>query len=191
MRSFLLGLLLAALPALSQTAGTPAATSGVSSEWDARKLAVNLQAQAKHLATVVVQIKPETWVAQGAPSAYVGQWNSAQAELKYFSASVESFSKQPERLTLALDSYFRMQAFETLLGSLVEGIRKYQNPAIADLVQGVLNENSNNRDKLRQYVVDLAAENEHEFQVADREAQRCRGMLNRSPAGKPSRPKSP
>ena len=175
MNIFLCGVLLSAATAAAQT------PSGVTTEWDVRTLAANLQTQAKHLEPVMAGIKPEGWVAQGAPAAYVKQWTSAQAELKYFLAAADSFSKQPERMTLALDTYFRMQALETLLGSLEEGIRKYQNPAIASLVQGVLNENSDNRDKLRQYVSDLAVEKEHEFQVADREAQRCRGVLSRQP----------
>ncbi len=40
----------------------------------------------------------------------------------------------------ALDAYFRMQAMESTLGSVFEGVRKYQNPALADLLQGVVNE---------------------------------------------------
>jgi hypothetical protein len=90
--------------------------------------------------------------------------------------------KQPERLTLALETYFRMQAVDTMLGSLIEGIRKYQNPSLAELVQGVVDENSANRDKLRQYIQDLAAQKEQEFAVADKEAQRCRATLMRQPA---------
>ena len=76
-----------------------------------------------------------------------------------------------------------MQAMESTFGSVIEGIRKYQNPAIADLLQGVINENSANRDKFRQFVTDLATQKEQEFQVVDKEAQRCRGVLMKQPAG--------
>ncbi len=155
---------------------------GVASEWDVRKLLDSLDLQAQHVKPIIDQVKPETWVAKGAPKAYVTQWTTAQAELKYLLGSSEALSKQPERLTLALDTYFRMQALASTLGSVTEGIRKYQNPALADLMQSVVAENSSNADKLRQYVQDLATQKEEEFQVADREAQRCRESLVKQPA---------
>ena len=58
---------------------------------------------------------------------------------------------------------------------LVEGARKHQSPALADQMQTVISENSTNRDQLRQYMQDLAAQKEQEFKIADSEAQRCRG----------------
>jgi hypothetical protein len=51
---------------------------------------------------------------------------------------------------------------------------------------GVSAENSANRDKLRQYITDLAAAKEQEFDVADKEAQRCRGMLTKQTPAKPA-----
>jgi hypothetical protein len=179
------GLVLFSLPAMPQSA----APAGVSSEWDVRKLLDNLDLQAQHLKPIIDQVRPETW--KGAPDAYVAQWKSAQAELGYFLSSIGSLSKDSERLTLALDAYFRMQAMESTLGSLVEGVRKYQNPALADLAQTFVAENSANRDRLRQYISDLAVQKEQEFKVVDREAQRCRGqLLNPSPTKerKPSHP---
>jgi hypothetical protein len=158
--------------------------TGVSSEWDIRKLLDSLDLEAQHLKPVVDQVKPEDWVAKGAPSAYVTQWKTAQAELRYLLSSSEALARQPEKLTLVLDTYFRMQAMESTVGSVLEGVRKYQNPALANLMQGVLGENSANRDRLRQYVQDLAAQKEQEFQVADREAQRCRDTLVRQPSRK-------
>jgi hypothetical protein len=158
--------------------------TGVSSEWDIRKLLESMDLEAQHLKPVVDQVKPDDWMAKGAPSAYVAQWKTAQAELRYLLSSSEALARQPEKLTLALDTYFRMQAMESTVGSVVEGVRKYQNPALANLMQGVLGENSANRDRLRQYVQDLAAQKEQEFQVADREAQRCRDTLVRQPSRK-------
>jgi len=174
-------ILLTLLPALAQTAAPPA---GVSSEWDVRKLLDSLDAQAQHLKPVMDQIKPETWVSKGAPEAYVAQGRSAQAELRYLLVSSQALSRDPEKLSLALDTYLRMQSMESTLGSLIEGIRKYQNPALADLAQSLVTENSTNRDRLSQYLRDLAAQKEQEFQVADHEAQRCRGMLLSQPAPK-------
>ena len=64
-------------------------------------------------------------------------------------------------------------------------MRNYQNPAVGDLLMGVAAENSANRDKLRQYITDLAAAKEQEFEIADKEAQRCRGTITRQTPAKP------
>jgi hypothetical protein len=161
----------------------PAATEpGVASEWDARKMIEALNAQAQHLKPVVDQVKPADWQSKGASETYVAQWNSAQAQLKYLIASSDAFARQPDRLPLGLDVYFRMQAVDSTLGSLTEGVRKYQNPALAFIMESVVAENGANRDRLRQYLQDLATQKEQEFQVADREAQRCRASLLRQPA---------
>jgi hypothetical protein len=164
--------------------GQTAQPSGVSSEWDVRKLLDSLDMEAQHLKPVIDQVKPESWTAKGASNTYVAQWKAAQAELRYFLSASEALSRQPEKLTSVLDTYFRMQAMESTVSSVVEGVRKYQNPALANLMQGVLGENNANRDRLRQYVQDLAAQKEQELQVADREAQRCRDTLVKQPAAK-------
>jgi len=160
------------------------AEPGVASEWDIQKLLQSLALQAEHLTPVIEQVQPASWVSQGASETYVAQWKVAQAELKYLLASTSAFSRQPERLTLGLDAYFRMQAMESTLGSLSEGIQKYQSHELAGRLQAVVTENSNNRDRLRQYLQDLAAQKEQEFLVADREAQRCRAALLQQPAPK-------
>ncbi len=178
----------ALLPFLLLTAsiafGQSAQPSGVSSEWDIRKLLDSLDVEAQHLKPIIDQVRPEGWTAKGASSTYIVQWKAAQAELRYLLSSSEALSRQPEKLTSALDTYFRMQAMESTVSSVVEGVRKYQNPALANLMQSALGENNANRDRLRQYVLDLAAQKEQELQVADREAQRCRDALVRQPAKK-------
>jgi hypothetical protein len=181
MKSALLScVLLTACIAFGQTAQP----SGVSSEWDIRKLLDSLDQEAQHLKPIIDQVKPEAWASKGASATYVAQWKAAQAELRYLLSSSDALSRQPDKLTSALDTYFRMQAMESTVSSVVEGVRKYQNPALANLMQSVLGENNANQDRLRQYVQDLAAQKEQELQVADREAQRCRDTLVRQPAKK-------
>src|SRR5579871_5998008 len=113
-----------AVSALGQS--TPPAS--VPSEWDVRKLLEGLDVQAQHLKPVMDQVKPEAWTSKGAPDAYQVQWQTARAELGYFLQSDAALTRQPERLTLAMDTYFRMQAMESTLGSVIEGVRKYQSP---------------------------------------------------------------
>ena len=159
---------------------------GVSAGWDISKTIDALSAQAKRLKPILDQLTPQEWVKKGAPDAYVSQWRGAQAEVGYLADAAKALDQQPERLTLALETYFRLQALESRLNSLVDGVRNYQNPAVGDLLVGVLGENSSNRDKLRQYITDLAATKEQEFQIADQEAQRCRGMLSHQTPAKPA-----
>ena len=186
-----LGLGQTPLPAQPPTGAPSAAEAGVASEWDARKLIDALSAQVQHLKPVVDQVQPADWQSKGASETYVAQWNTAQTQLKYLISSSEAFSRQPERLPLGLDIYFRMQAIDSTLSSLTEGVRKYQNPALASIMQSVIAENSTNRDRLRQYLQDLATQKEQEFQVADREAQRCRAALLGQPQPKTKKVSQP
>ena len=95
-----------------------------------------------------------------------------------------NLDRNPEKLTDALQTLFRIRTLESMVASLSEGIRKYQNPPMADLLNAAVAENAANRDRLQQYVFELATEKENEFRVADEEAQRCRASLSRQPAGR-------
>ncbi len=168
----LLLLLLAALPVCAQSEGLPP-------EWEVRKQIAALAEHVQRFQPLLEQINPETWA--DAPSGYADQTKRARAEIGYLVTTTRSLEKQPDRLTLALDSYFRMVSVDQMLRSLEAGIRKYQNPAVADLLQGLLVEESADREKLRQYIIDLAADRELQFRVIDEEAQRCRTSLSRQP----------
>ncbi len=173
------------LPFLFQMAQ---AQASVSAPWDIKDTLTALSAQTARLKPVLDQLTPKEWVTRGAPEAYVAQWQSAQREFgRRRKRLVATLQKQPEKLTAALNLFFRIQTMETRLTSLVDGVRHYQNPAVGDLIVGIVAENSANRDKLRQYISDLADQQEQEFAVADKEAQRCRVQLNRQPpAPKPA-----
>ena len=158
-----------------------AQTTGVAPEWDTQKMLTELSAHVQRLKPLIEEAKPAEWVAQGAPEAYVAQLKSASAEVGYLIRAAGELARQPDRLTKTIEAYFRMQSVESMLVSLAEGIRRYQNPAIADLLRSMVSETVAYREKLRQHLVDLAAVKEAEFLVADREAQRCRAVLSRQP----------
>jgi hypothetical protein len=163
------------------------AQASVSAPWDIKETLAALSAQTARLKPVLDQLTPQEWVTRGAPEAYVAQWQSAQRELGDVESASATLQKQPEKLSAGLNLFFRIQTIETRLTSLVDGVRHYQNPAVGDLIVGIVAENSANRDKLRQYISDLADQQEQEFAVADKEAQRCRVQLNRQPvAPKPA-----
>jgi hypothetical protein len=174
MRILLSLLFCVAMPALTRA-------QGISEPWDVSRAAKDLSAQAERLKPLLDQLTPEQWQAKGAPAAYVTQWRNAEDELGYMVRAAANLSRQPEMLTVALETYFRLQAVESQVTSLVEGVRRYQNPAVGDLIVSVMGANSANRDQLRQYITDLAQARDQEFQIADKEAQRCRGQLMRQP----------
>jgi hypothetical protein len=165
---------------------------GVSAPWDISQTVNALAAQAERLKPVLEQLTPEQWQSKGAPATYVTQWRAAQDEVGYVVRAANALSKQPEKLSLAFETYFRMQAVEAQINSLVEGVRRYQNPAVGDLMISVMAANSTNRDQLRQYITDLTETKEQEFQIADKEAQRCRANLVRQAPPRPAAaPKPP
>jgi len=174
---------------LPLTLVVPARAQGVSAPWDISQILTSLAAQSQRLLPILEQLTPEKWEAKGAPAAYTAQWRNARSEVGYLLGAAESMKKQPEKLTLGLETLFRLQSVEAQVNSLIDGVRRYQNPAVGDLLVSVVSSNSANRDQLRQYISDLAQSKEEEFQVVDREAQRCRGTLMRQPPARPAAPK--
>jgi hypothetical protein len=156
--------------------------AGMQNEWDIHKTLDAIALHADRLAPFVEQIHPENWIAAGAPQTYVAQAKTCRNEAKGVAAAARDLSRGPEKLTGALQLLFRIRTFETLLGSLGEGVRKYQNPPMAEMLNSALAENSGNLDRLQQYILELATAREQEFRVADQEAQRCRQSLSRQPS---------
>lgn len=184
----------ARLAALLVTAapGIFAQAQGLAPEWDVRTNLSQLAEEVKRLKPMLSEVNPKDWVANGAPETYVAQQKSTLAEIDYLVGSTEKLARNPEKLSIALETLLRMQSVETMIGSLIEGVRRYQNPALADLLRSALTSNMNARERLRAYVVDLTSVREQEFEVANREAQRCRAELSKrvpSSSAAPARPK--
>jgi hypothetical protein len=167
-----------------------AQAASVPPEWEVRKQIESLSAGLARLKPVLEQVRAEEWVAKGAPQAYVEQAETVRTELGYLARSAEILRERPDRLTAVLDTFFRLDRMQMLLASLEEGVRRYQNPALADMLRAVFNESAPSREALRLYLMDLAEAKERELEVADREAQRCRDFLIRQPPGRsgPQRP---
>jgi len=154
-------------------------------DWDIHKTLDAIALHADRLAPFVDQIHPENWIAAGAPQAYVSQAKTCHSELLAIAAAARELSRNPEKLTGALQLLFRIRTLETMLASLGEGLRKYQNPPMAEMLQGAVAEDAGNRDRLQQYSLELAIAKEQEFHVADEEAQRCRQSLSRGAVSAP------
>jgi hypothetical protein len=161
-----------------------AQTADLPPEWEIRANLTALVAGTERLKPLLEAAKPEQWTQKGSADAYQAQWKSITAEIGYIGRAAGELQREPERLTLTLETYFRMRSLDSMLSSLNEGVRKYHNPALADLISGAMSANAAQGEKLRQFIVQLAAAKEEQFKVMDQEAQRCRTTLSRQPPAK-------
>jgi len=160
------------LPAFAQQAS-------VLTEYDAVQLFNAVADQTAKLAPMIEQINTAEWVAKGAAPTYTQLRDGAVAQNKAIVNAMHGLVQHPTKLSECLSALFRIQSMEMELISLDTGLRKYQNPALADLIGSLLAEGNRNRDRFRQYVVDLTGHKEQQFDVADKEAQRCRESLSK------------
>jgi hypothetical protein len=148
---------------------------------DIAKTILGIATNAERLLPMMDQIKPEDWVKKGASETYVAQWKTSEEQCKALVSDARALAQSPDKLVDLLRVLFRVQFLEISMGSLEEGLRKYQNPALAELLNGTRAENIPNREKLQQYAIDLANQREQDYKVADAEAQRCRNQLVTQP----------
>jgi len=141
-----------------------------------------LSQRALRMIPMLEQLRPNDWVAKGAPDAYTTQWNSVIQQFRAIETDMTALAQHPGKLTDTMKALFRLDATHPVLESLLGGTRKYQNPALADLIESVVSENTSDVDRVERYLLQLAADQEQQFAVVDREAQRCRATLSRQPA---------
>jgi hypothetical protein len=184
LRGLILWACAAALYGQAQPAHQQAA--GLEPDWDISVILQEMSAHAGRLLPVLDQIDVKAWFEKGASETYAAQLQSSKDQAKAFADGARDLARNPEKLSASLELLFRVQGLETMLGSLEEGVRKYQDPAVAQKLASLAAENGANRDRFQKYIVNLAAEREQQFQVMDREAQRCRGILTMQPAASPN-----
>jgi hypothetical protein len=136
---------------------------------------------ASRLLPLLEQVRAKDWMADGAPDTYVSQLESARLQVRAIGTEMESLQQHPDHMQDCMKGLFRVQAFHGALDSLLGGLRKYQNPPLADLIQSVAAEDQSDIERLQTYILELADEKEQEFQVVDHEAQRCRATLSKQP----------
>lgn len=158
-------------------------TAGLETDWDIAAALQQIGDHAGRLLPALNRIDARSWVDQGASDTYAQQLQEAKEQTQSLADGAKALSKNPERLPVALELYFRMQGIDAMLNSVEEGMRKYQNPASAQALVSLQAEDGADRERLQRYIVNLAAEREQQLHVMDQEAQRCRGTLT-APAGK-------
>ena len=147
--------------------------------------------RAAGLGPMLEQVHPTDWVAKGAPDTYVAQWNSLRRQYTAIQSDLADLTQHLDRLTDSMKALFRIQAANQALESLMGGVRKYQNPALAELIESVAAESARDIDGFEQHLTEMSDAKEQQLALVDREAQRCRATLSREPAKPPAPSRRP
>jgi hypothetical protein len=166
-----------AFSARTQSPATPQQPAGLESDWEIAAVLQEISAHATRVLPLLNRADARLWAAKGAPEAYAAQLQSSKDQAHALADGAKAVAGNPETLSAELQVLLREQGLETLLGSVAEAMRKYQNAGTAQELVALAAESGADRDRLEQYVVNLAAEREKEYQVMDQEAQRCRALV--------------
>src|ERR1035438_5010455 len=88
--------------------------------------------RAARLEPMLEQLRPNDWIAKGAPDTYLAQWNSLLQQFRAIQSDMADLAQHPGHLPDSLKALFRVQSTHQVIDSLMGGTRKYQNPALAD-----------------------------------------------------------
>lgn len=154
-------------------------------------IATEIAQRSEHLKPMIEEVHTADWLAKGAPEAYIGQWRSLAEQNQAIQADMTGIAQHPDAMQEAsleqiMRALFRLHRFDSDLDALLNSVRRYQNPALADLIESVAAGDQKSIEKLQQYVLDLANEKERELDVENNEAQRCRSTLAGQPPVRPS-----
>ncbi len=174
------------LAMLLVAAGARAQQQPPMSDDDVAALFNRISQRAARLEPMLEQLHPNDWIAKGAPDTYLAQWNSIRRQFSAIQSDLSGLAQHSDHLTDSLKTLFRIQSANLALGSLMGGVRKYQNPALADLIESVAAEAAGDVDRFEQHLVEMADAKEQQLALVDREAQRCRATLSRQPATPPA-----
>ena len=163
--------------ARTQPPATHQQLPGLESVWDIAAVLQGISAHATRALPLLDRADARKWVAKGAPDAYAVQLQSSKDQAQALTDEAKALAASPEKLSAQLQVLFREQGLEILLVSVAEAVRKYQDLALAQELVALAAESGADRDRLEQYIVNLAGEREREYLVMDQEAQRCRALV--------------
>jgi hypothetical protein len=170
----------------SASTSTPAPAlprpAGLEADWDIAPVLQQISAYAARLVPALDRLDPQVWASQGASETYLRQLQSSKEQARALADQSKALMRYPEKLSATLEILFRIQGLDSMLSSLVEGARRYQSPGEAAALEELAVQDGASRDRLQGYIVNLAAEREHDLEVMDREAQRCRGLAVQTPS---------
>ncbi len=150
---------------------------GTPPSWEIREMAEDIVKNAATGQKLLAELRPEEWLQNGAPEAYIEQLATLRADLENAALSAQSLSREPERLSYAVDTFLWLDRADSLLGSIAAGARNYYNGAVADLLDSARGRNVGNIASLKGYMRQLAVGLETSLRIAHGEAQRCRASV--------------
>ncbi len=162
---------------------------------DVSDAAAGISQRAARLQSIFDEVHPTEWVAKGAPEVYVSQWKSlvaqnlaVQTEMTSIGQRAEADARQlsPQAtVDETLRALFRLHRFDSDLASMLGPIRRYQDSALGDRIEGVAAGVQAGLEKLQQYALELTESREKQLGIMDKEAQRCRSALASQPVSRP------
>src|SRR5580704_1740053 len=106
-------------------------------------IAGQISQRSEHLKPMFEQVHAEEWVTKGAPEAYVSQWRSLTEQNQAIEADMAVIGQSPEAMPDIMKALFRVHRFDIDLDGLLASVRRYQNPALADLIESVAADDQN------------------------------------------------
>ena len=134
-------------------------------------------AHGARLKAALDRIDVKAWIGKGASETYLAQWQSSTEQARAVADGAKVLARNPERLSAGLELFFRMRTLDTMAGSLAEAMQKYQKPADGQQLAALAAEVALDEERYERYLVGLAAGEEQQLAVMDKEAQRCRALL--------------
>jgi hypothetical protein len=175
MRLLLIGTLCGGLSCLT------AQSEGVLPRWEIIELTKGVAANVEQAKTVLAEVRPKEWIQNGAPAAYADQYESLQTDLNNLELSAAALGRHPEKLTVVIDTFLWLDRVSSMLGSMAGGVRSYQNAAVADLLDTARGKDDAALAILKEYMRQVAVEQQAAMEIAHSEAQRCRERLVSQP----------
>lgn len=171
------GMKSAVLLALCCAAPGFAQSGGMIPRWEVVEIAQTLLKHVENATAVLDGVRPKEWIQDGASTAYADQYDTLVADLANLRLSSEALERDPEKLTVVVDTFLWLDRTHSMMRSITDGARRYQNSSIADLLDSADGRHTAAIEQLKEYMQQLAEDTQHRMEVADAEAQRCRAEL--------------
>jgi len=159
-------------------------------------VATEIAQRSERMKSLFAEVHPADWVANGAPGAYIGQWNSLTEQNAAIAVEMKSIAEHPDglqdsaqqraSLQEVLTTLFRLHRFDSDMDGLLRAVRRYQGSSVADSIESAAVGSQHAIERLQDFALDLASEKDRQLQVVDNEAQRCRATLANQPVVRPA-----
>lgn len=164
----------AAVPGQAPQASTQPA--GLTPPWEATRIVEDLREPAGKLNAALGRLTVRLWEGPAAPN-YVGIVESARRQISAIGAALELLAKQPDRLTSVVRLFVALQQIEPSLDNAARGAEQFQSLEAAQDIRQATNAFMNRRQRLVEYMLELASFMEKNTGLQQQELDACRREL--------------